>query len=51
MSAVGFETEVVPITGYTGERLPNEFLRQEGATDHVAVLLPGFACTCDMPLF
>lgn len=41
----------LPITGYGGESVPNEFLRQEGGADHLAVLLPGFAYGCDMPLF
>lgn len=41
----------LPIVGYGGEPVPNEFLRQEGGADHLALLLPGFAYTCDMPLF
>jgi len=44
-------SERLPITGYRGEPVPNRFLRQEGETDHLAVLLPGMGYTCDMPLF
>ncbi len=39
------------IHGYRGEAVPNQFLRPEGAIDHLAVLLPGFGYTLDMPLF
>ena len=39
------------IQGYRGEAVPNRFLRPEGAIDHLAVLLPGFGYTLDMPLF
>ena len=39
------------IQGYHAEPIPNRFLRPEGAIDHLAVLLPGFGYTLDMPLF
>jgi predicted alpha/beta-hydrolase family hydrolase len=39
------------IQGYRDEAVPNRFLRPEGAIDHLAVLLPGFGYTLDMPLF
>jgi len=39
------------IQGYRGEAVPNQFLRPEGAIDHLSVLLPGFGYTLDMPLF
>jgi predicted alpha/beta-hydrolase family hydrolase len=39
------------IQGYRDEHLPNRLLRPEGAIDHLAVLLPGFGYTLDMPLF
>ena len=39
------------IQGYRDEPVPNRFLRPEGAIDHLAVLLPGFGYTLDMPLF
>jgi predicted alpha/beta-hydrolase family hydrolase len=39
------------IQGYRSEEVPNWFLRPEGVIDHLAVLLPGFGYTLDMPLF
>ena len=30
--------------------IPNTFLRQDGDTDHLALILPGLNYTCDMPL-
>ena len=39
------------IQGYRDETVPNRFLRPENAIDHLAVLLPGFGYTLDMPLF
>src|SRR3954454_22069475 len=39
------------IQGYRDESVSNRFLRPEGAIDHLAVLLPGFGYTLDMPLF
>ncbi len=44
-------TTTLTIQGYRGEPVPNRFLRPEGAIDHLAVLLPGFGYTLDMPLF
>ena len=44
-------TTTLSIQGYRGETVPNRFLRPEGAIDHLAVLLPGFGYTLDMPLF
>jgi predicted alpha/beta-hydrolase family hydrolase len=41
----------LPIQGFRDEAVPNRFLRPEGATDHLAILLPGFGYTLDMPLF
>lgn len=38
------------IVGYRDEFVPNTFLRQGGAADHVAIVLPGSAYTCHMPL-
>ncbi len=43
--------ESLPIAGYRGEQVPNEFLRQAGRTEHLGALLPGMGYTCDMPLF
>ena len=39
------------IRGYRDELVPNRFLRPEGALEHLAVLLPGYGYTLDMPLF
>ncbi len=39
------------IEGYRGEPVPNTFLRQQGETVRLAILLPGLGYTCDMPLF
>lgn len=44
-------TTALPIQGFRDEPVPNRFLRPEGAIDHLAVLLPGFGYTLDMPLF
>ncbi|HEU0114794.1 MAG TPA: alpha/beta family hydrolase [Thermomicrobiales bacterium] len=41
----------LPIAGYRDEPVPNRFIRPRGATDRLAVLLPGFGYNCDMPLF
>ena len=45
------KTTTLPIQGYRDEPVPNRFLRPNGAIDHLAVLLPGFGYTLDMPLF
>ena len=39
------------IQGYRDEPVSNRFLRPEGAIDHLALLLPGYGYTLDMPLF
>ncbi len=39
------------ITGFNGEPVPNQFLRQTGEAAGLAVLLPGLGYTCDMPVF
>ncbi|MCC7021208.1 MAG: hypothetical protein IT338_00185 [Thermomicrobiales bacterium] len=41
----------LPIAGYRGAPVPNRMQRPRGAIDHLAVLLPGFGYTLDMPLF
>ncbi len=38
------------VSGYRDEAVPNTFLRQDGATDHLAILLPGINYSCDLPL-
>jgi dienelactone hydrolase len=37
--------------GYRDQMVPNRFLRPQGAINRLAVLLPGFGYTLDMPLF
>ncbi len=44
-------TTVLNIRGFGGEAVPNRFLRPDNAIDALAVLLPGFGYTLDMPLF
>jgi predicted alpha/beta-hydrolase family hydrolase len=44
-------TTTLTIQGYSHDLVPNRFLRPEGAINHLAVLLPGFGYTLDMPLF
>jgi hypothetical protein len=44
-------TEELPIAGFGGEPVPNAFLRRRGETARLAILLPGFAYTAEMPLF
>ena len=39
------------IQGYRNEPVLNRLLRPEGAIDHLALLLPGYGYTLDMPLF
>jgi predicted alpha/beta-hydrolase family hydrolase len=39
------------IEGFGNEPVPNHLLRPDGAIDALAVLLPGFGYTLDMPLF
>ncbi len=40
----------LPITGYRAEPVPNTFHRQDSEARHIAILLPGVAYTCHMPL-
>lgn len=46
-----FTTASLAIAGHRGEPVPNRFLRQDAATDQLAILLPGMGYTLDMPLF
>ncbi len=39
------------ITGHGNQPVPNRLFQQEGAVDHLAIMLPGLGYTCDMPLF
>jgi len=45
-----YSITTLPITGYRAEPVPNTFHRQDGEAHHVAILLPGVAYTCHMPL-
>lgn len=45
------QTTTLPITGHAALSVPHEFIRQDTDTDHLALFLPGFAYTPDMPLF
>jgi hypothetical protein len=38
------------IAGYREQRVPNTFFRQDGQTDHLAIVLPGLGYTGDMPV-
>lgn len=38
------------IAGYRAEPVPNQFFRQHNETCHLAIVLPGFGYTCDMPV-
>ncbi len=38
------------IRGHQTEPVPNTFMRQEGAAEHIALALPGIGYTCQMPL-
>ncbi len=44
------QTTKLTINGYRGEPVPNHFHRQDADTDHLALVLPGFGYSCDMPL-
>ncbi len=39
------------IQGHQGEAVPNTFLHPDDASNQLAILLPGFGYTLDMPLF
>ncbi|MER3459557.1 MAG: hypothetical protein C4309_13855, partial [Chloroflexota bacterium] len=43
-------TTTLQISGYQGEPVPNTFFQHGGATDHIAIVLPGVRYTCPMPL-
>lgn len=38
------------ISGYGGSAVPNTYLQQQHDTDHLGILLPGLAYSCDRPL-
>ena len=43
-------TVTISIRGYRDVPVPQRFLRQDHETSHLAMVLPGFGYTCDMPL-
>jgi predicted alpha/beta-hydrolase family hydrolase len=45
------DVTMLSIPGFEDLPVPNRLLRPEEAIDHLAVLLPGFGYTLDMPLF
>lgn len=45
-----YSFRMLQITGYRAEPVPNTFHRQDDEARHVAILLPGVAYTCQMPL-
>ncbi len=45
-----YSMESLNILGYRGEPVPHTFFRQETEVIHLAILLPGWNYTCDMPL-
>lgn len=45
------KTTHLRFTGHSDAPVPHEFIRQDGEADRLAIFLPGFAYTCDMPLF
>ena len=42
---------ILPMTGYRDHPVPNRLRQATGAADRLALLLPGFGYTLDMPLF
>ncbi len=42
--------ETLDIRGYRDEAIPNTFFRQQDETRHLALLLPGFAYSAQMPV-
>lgn len=45
------ETARLPIRGYGDALVPNQFRKQDGNANGLAILLPGLGYTCDMPIF
>lgn len=44
------QTVTLPIRGYRDEPVPHRFHRQDTEARHLALVLPGFGYSCDMPL-
>ena len=45
-----YSAESLNIQGYGDEPVPNTFFKQDTSTDRIAILLPGWEYTCQMPL-
>jgi len=45
-----YSVESLNIPGYRGKPVPNTFFRQASGADRIAILLPGWEYTCQMPL-
>jgi hypothetical protein len=45
-----YSTEILSITGYQDEPAPHTFFKQDAATNHLAIILPGRGYTAQMPL-
>lgn len=46
-----YSEKTLSLPGHHGEPVPNTFVQQDGATDRLAILLPGLGYSCAMPLF
>ncbi len=44
------QTVTLPICGYRDEPVPHRFHRQDTEARHLALVLPDFGYSCDMPL-
>ena len=44
-------TKKLPILGFGGESIPNQYLLQADAPFDLTIFLPGMGYSCDMPLF
>ena len=45
-----YSVETLDISGYRNQPVPNTFFKQDAETHQVAILLPGWEYTCQMPL-
>jgi hypothetical protein len=46
-----FSFSEIAISGHQDRPIANTFLRQDGESNHLAILFPGYAYRADMPLF
>ena len=45
-----YSIEHLDIRGYRDARVPNTFFNQDARADRIAIILPGWEYTCQMPL-